>query len=290
MAQARKAHVLLVDDEHLVRETLERMIQRAGYEVTVADSAGAALVLAGQQAFDILLTDVYMTGVPGDELVVEVLRLQPDILPLIITAYPDMDLAIRSVNHGARRFLVKPVSVDALQAALDEVLQQRQQELARERRRLIDTLLGLQEEAGEQFDLAAALGRTIDQDQGDSDSRSDQRILILCESLHGDGEHLRSAERYRHFRTIYRAQKAFNGQLQRAGSTASIRLAVISRAADLLHACRSTVIGCTPSSSGPISIASRRILCGSWPPHDPIAPSSATPPKSPTFPGPNSAN
>ena len=233
MAEATKAHVLLVDDEHMVRETLEKILRRAGYEVTVAESAETALVLAEQQAFDILLTDVYMTGAPGDELVVEVLRLQPDILPLIITAYPDMDLAIRSVNIGARRFMLKPVSIDALQEALEQVLQQRQQELVRARRGLVDTLLALSEEAGEDFDLAAALGNAVIEDEGDKAGRPTKRIIVLCEALDLDVKNLRTAGRFRHLRTIYQAQKAFNGQLKRSGSSTSVRLAVISRAAEL---------------------------------------------------------
>jgi FixJ family two-component response regulator len=233
MGEATKAHVLLVDDEYMVRETLEKMLRRAGYEVTVAESAEMVLVLAERQAFDILLTDVYMTGAPGDELVVEILRLQPDVLPLIITAYPDMDLAIRSVNIGARRFMLKPVSIDALQEALEEVLQQRQQELVRARRGLVDTLLALSKEAGEEFDLAAALGSAVGEDERDKAVRPAKRIIVLCEALDLDVKNLRTAERFRHFRTIYQAQKAFNGQLKRSGSSTSVRLAVISRAAEL---------------------------------------------------------
>jgi FixJ family two-component response regulator/HD-like signal output (HDOD) protein len=236
MAEETKARVLLVDDEDDVRTTLEKMLRHVGYDVTPAASSEEALALATQQAFDVLVTDVYMTGVPGDQLAVEIQKLQPDILPVIITAYPDMDLAIRSMNQGVRRFLTKPVPIDSLREALAEVLAQRQQEMARARRGLVEALLEQHEEAGEKFDLAAALHMATGEATVSPDRRRDTRILVLCEDLDVDAAQLRTAERFRHFRTLNRAQKAFNGQLQRAGSTASVRLAVVSRAADL-HRC-----------------------------------------------------
>lgn len=234
MPEEPKARILLVDDEHDVRTTLERMLLRAGYAVTTAESAERALSLAATQAFDVLITDVYMTGAPGDQLAREIQSLQPDVLPLLITAYPDMDLAIRSMNQGVRKFLLKPISIDALHEALAEVLDQRQQETARARRRLVETLLEQREEAGEDFDLAAALKMATS--PGPGESRPGTTVLVLCEALDLDAEVLRSAERFRHFRTIHRAQRAFNGQLQRAGGNASVRLAVVSRLADL-HQC-----------------------------------------------------
>lgn len=234
--EGMKAHVLLVDDEELVRVTLQRMLSAAGYQVSTADSAEQALEMAATQGFDVLVTDVYMPGVPGDQLVTEIQRLQPDMLPVVITAYPDMDLAIRAVNRGARRFLVKPVSVDALETTLAEILEQRQQEILRVRWDFAEQLLVRQEEAGDAFDFEAAITALVEDGiapEAEAMARRNARVIVLCEELDADVKQLRTAEPYRHFRTIYRAQKVLNGQLQRAGVPASVRLAVVSRAADL---------------------------------------------------------
>ncbi len=104
----KKSHVLIVDDEEMYRRALERILVRAGYQVTTARDAGEALNLVSTQPVDLVLTDVKMPGVNGLELVRQVRDVDPDLPCIVITGYGGTDSSIEALRAGAFWYLEKP--------------------------------------------------------------------------------------------------------------------------------------------------------------------------------------
>jgi len=115
--------VLLVDDERFARTVYSDYLRGAGYEVEVADGAESALVLLASRRFDVLLTDVILPGSrDGLELLDAAKGLDPNIGVIVITALDKVDPAVRAMRSGASDYLVKPVTPEALQLAVQRCL------------------------------------------------------------------------------------------------------------------------------------------------------------------------
>ncbi|HUK66722.1 MAG TPA: diguanylate cyclase [Anaeromyxobacteraceae bacterium] len=119
------AAVLLVDDERFARTLYSDYLCVAGYDVQVADTADAALAALRQRKFDLLITDIVLPGADGLELLTEAKRLDPDMEALVITALDRVDPAVRAMKSGASDYLVKPVTPEALQLAVQKCLSAR---------------------------------------------------------------------------------------------------------------------------------------------------------------------
>ena len=89
MAEISK-RVLIVDDEEPIRRFAERALRDAGYETVVAaDGQAAPKLFAGRDSFDLLLADLIMPGIPGDELARRLRQLDPELKVLYLTGYSD---------------------------------------------------------------------------------------------------------------------------------------------------------------------------------------------------------
>jgi len=111
----RGARILLVEDEPAVRDAVRRILERAGYEVTIAGGAEHALKLLTEAAdpCDLLLTDVIMPGMWGDELATRARAFIPDLPTLFVSGYGERFLR-RGRASAPGPVLVKPVRDDAL--------------------------------------------------------------------------------------------------------------------------------------------------------------------------------
>jgi diguanylate cyclase (GGDEF)-like protein len=115
--------VLLVDDERFARTVYSDYLRAAGYDVEVADGSEAALAVLAQRRFDVLLTDVILPGSKdGLELLDFAKQLDPNIGVIVITALDRVDPAVRAMKAGASDYLVKPVTPDTLQVAVQRCL------------------------------------------------------------------------------------------------------------------------------------------------------------------------
>ena len=89
--QPRRAAVLIVDDENLVRMATTEMLREMGHSVTAANTGSAALEqLAAGKHFDLMITDYLMPGMRGSELIEEAKRLRPDLKVLLLTGYANL--------------------------------------------------------------------------------------------------------------------------------------------------------------------------------------------------------
>src|SRR4051812_44452610 len=116
---SRQPRVLIVDDEEAIRQFVERVLRDAGYDTVVAADGTAALeVVAAAQSFDLLLTDLMMPGLNGDELARRVRLQHPDLKVLYLTGFSDRLFASRLVLWANEAFIDKPVSVQGLREAV----------------------------------------------------------------------------------------------------------------------------------------------------------------------------
>src|SRR3712207_4148357 len=100
--------ILIVDDEPAIRFALADLLATDGHEVAEAEHAPAALALAADRAFDLVLTDFRMPRVDGLELLEHLRRDHPELLVVLMTAHGDERTAVRALKLGAYDYVPKP--------------------------------------------------------------------------------------------------------------------------------------------------------------------------------------
>jgi CheY-like chemotaxis protein/anti-sigma regulatory factor (Ser/Thr protein kinase) len=115
--------ILLVDDDMLVRDTLEIQLVDAGYRVWSAASGKEAMTIFAAEGADLLVTDLSMPGMDGRTLITKVREQAPGIPAILITGYATED--IRSTDRGSFRLLRKPITPARLFAEVASSLGQR---------------------------------------------------------------------------------------------------------------------------------------------------------------------
>jgi signal transduction histidine kinase len=113
--------VLAVEDEESIRRFLETGLTRLGHRPRLAADAGQALEALGEERFDVVLTDLGLPRVSGEEVARAAARLDPPTPVVLLTGWADQLRAEHIVIEGVSRILSKPVSIDTLRQALAEV-------------------------------------------------------------------------------------------------------------------------------------------------------------------------
>jgi len=122
-AARRPIRILIVDDEEPILHFVQRVLRDDGYETVAASNPETALTLAtGEGPFALLLTDLVMPNVPGDELARRLRRDQPDLKVLYLTGYSDRLFESRLLLWESESFLDKPASAKALREAVSLAL------------------------------------------------------------------------------------------------------------------------------------------------------------------------
>lgn len=119
MAENKRKRVLFVDDEPSIRLTLPPILEKAGFEVHVAESVADALFEINSFQFDALVTDLNI-GEEGDGFLVAsgMRHIQPNCTVFILTGYPAFETALQAIHSQVDDYLVKPVEIDSLVHAL----------------------------------------------------------------------------------------------------------------------------------------------------------------------------
>lgn len=110
---ARKS-ILVVDDEKGQREILEMILSGEGYDVTTASSGEAAMKFVESRHFDLVLTDLKMTGMSGLDLLKELTNFDRSIIVILLTAHGSVDSAVDALRLGAFDYLQKPYDSEKL--------------------------------------------------------------------------------------------------------------------------------------------------------------------------------
>ncbi|MBN1827679.1 MAG: response regulator [Deltaproteobacteria bacterium] len=114
--------ILIVDDEAIVRRSLEKVLKNEGYRIFLAEDGYRAIdiVKERQEAIETVISDYKMPGLDGIETLTAIGRLNPEVTKIILTGYATMEIAIDSMNAGIEGFLTKPFSNLELRAKVRE--------------------------------------------------------------------------------------------------------------------------------------------------------------------------
>jgi putative nucleotidyltransferase with HDIG domain len=117
--------LLVVDDEENIRTPLSAFLRSRGYEVHTADSGTSALALLAENKFLLMLCDVRMPGLSGVEVVPRAVKADPDLAIVMLTAVNDAPTATEALAQGALDYLMKPIELADLEAAVERALHKR---------------------------------------------------------------------------------------------------------------------------------------------------------------------
>ncbi len=179
---APEKRVLIVDDEISVRKICEFILRLMDFEVETAADGFEAVEKAREKPFDLIITDIKMPGIDGVETARLIREIYPDVPWIIMTAYGQLDLALKAIRLGVNGFLLKPFTPDELKAMVSYVMEM--DRLRRESLR-IKALLPL-------FEISRTLLSTLDLEELEG-----KLLKTARESLSADGSWLYEVDRDR---------------------------------------------------------------------------------------------
>ncbi|MBC7372099.1 MAG: sigma-54-dependent Fis family transcriptional regulator [Bdellovibrionaceae bacterium] len=124
-----KARILVVDDEESIREFLEIMLKKEGYEITLAEDGQKAKELLAKKSFDMIISDLQMPNVTGIELLKHVKETSPDIVFMMITAFGTTETAVEAMKIGAYDYITKPFKIDEVRLNIQNALRSKNLEV-----------------------------------------------------------------------------------------------------------------------------------------------------------------
>ena len=107
--------ILVVDDEHTLRESCATLLSSNGYSVEVCGRGEDALELLRRRPFDIILADVFLPGIPGLDILAAALEANPDAIVIMMTGNPSVESSVEALRAGAWDYVPKPFSATHLQ-------------------------------------------------------------------------------------------------------------------------------------------------------------------------------
>ncbi len=139
----KNEHVLVVDDEDIVREPISAMLQYLGFKVDTAASGDEALETFKENSYSFLLTDIRMPGIDGLELIRIVKREYPEVCAIAMTGYSREYEYVETINAGATDFVNKPFGIEEIKAKFKRGIIERNIRQELNRLSITDSLTGL---------------------------------------------------------------------------------------------------------------------------------------------------
>jgi len=118
-------NILVVDDDKATLQILERILQKQGYNVDIAETGREAEEKVNTKPFDLALLDVKLPDTDGIELLGEIHRTKPNMIKIVITGFASMEDGIKAMESGADAYLVKPVTSEELLKVIEKKLKER---------------------------------------------------------------------------------------------------------------------------------------------------------------------
>lgn len=160
----KKARILVVDDEAVIREALHDWLTDAGYEVFTAEDGPQALEIIKREGLGIMLADLVMPGMDGIELMKRAKEIVPHIAVVIITAYGSVATAIAAMKEGAFDYIEKPFCPERTELLIRNLV---------ERQELVEENLSLREKLEDRHRFENIIAK----------SHKMQRIFELIETV-----------------------------------------------------------------------------------------------------------
>ncbi len=124
-----KPRILAVDDEESIREFLEIMLKKEGYDVTTAEDGQKAVELLKKKSFDMVISDLQMPNMTGMELLKYVKDNHPELVFMIITAFGTTESAVEAMKLGAYDYITKPFKIDEVRIVIANALRSKDLEV-----------------------------------------------------------------------------------------------------------------------------------------------------------------
>ena len=115
-------HILVVDDELSMREVLELMLTKEGYQVTCAENGRTAIGLLEKEPYDLMLCDIKLGDISGLDVLQASKKCNPDTVVILISAYASTETAVEAMNAGAYDYVPKPFDKDELMQTVAKAL------------------------------------------------------------------------------------------------------------------------------------------------------------------------
>lgn len=136
-------HILLVDDEQSVLDSLKELLILEGYNVETAESGEEGIVRLESaknngHSYDLVLTDLVMPPMDGMKVLEKARELDPEIVVILMTGYATIESAVKAIRSGAYEYLLKPFLIPDLMLTIERGLEKRR--LFKENRRLMDNM------------------------------------------------------------------------------------------------------------------------------------------------------
>lgn len=122
--------VLVVDDEPAVRNIVRLILEKAGYDVLEAENGEAAIeaLNTGENrlVLDVVICDIRMPKINGVQAIEYFQRQYPHVPIIVLTAYPETQMAVSFMRSGVADYLIKPVDAQKLRDAVESAMERRQ--------------------------------------------------------------------------------------------------------------------------------------------------------------------
>jgi DNA-binding NtrC family response regulator len=178
-----KGSILVVDDDPSLRRVLQVQLEQEGYEVAVAASAQQTISILQLRSFDLVITDMKMSGMSGLELLKHSRSQYPQTPVIVLTAFGTVETAVEAMKAGAYDYLTKPVHPDEMTVVVDRAMEHvRLVEQVRTLRISLDQKYGFENMLGRSDVLLEVL------DMAARAARSNSTVLIRGET--GTGKEL----------------------------------------------------------------------------------------------------
>ena len=120
--------ILIVDDEEVICSILARRLTREGYACVTANSGREALQYFYKHPFSLIISDIKMPEMDGLTLLKRVKATNPKMMVIMVTAFPEIDLAVEAVHLGAYDFIIKPADLDLVTLSVKKALEKKRLE------------------------------------------------------------------------------------------------------------------------------------------------------------------
>ena len=116
------SHVLLVDDEISIRQSLSGILEDEGYQISSVEDGHKALAMLDVESFDIVLLDIWMPGIDGIEVLKRIKQCNPQLPVIMISGHGNVETAVKATRLGAIDFIEKPLDLQKILLSIENAL------------------------------------------------------------------------------------------------------------------------------------------------------------------------
>jgi CheY-like chemotaxis protein len=125
--EEKKKSILVVDDDRSILETVRDILQFEGYSVETAETGREALEKLENHVYNLALLDIRLSDMEGVDLLAKINNFRLRMVKIMITGYPKLDNAVKSLNLGADAYITKPVKAEELLKVIEKKLKEQEE-------------------------------------------------------------------------------------------------------------------------------------------------------------------